>query len=391
MTTSPDPASRRLHALDNLRALMMWLGIVLHVCVLYIAGNAVLPWRDTTRTLAADLLSAVIHTFRMPVFFILAGFFVALLLQTRGPAGMAMHRAKRLGLPFALFWPPLFLATSVLALLFMNRMVRGTWTLDPQVMASELSIPQGPNTMHLWFLWLLLWMSLGTAAVARWAGGPWFAWGGSALQRMGSRWWGPVPLTAVLVVAGLRYPHGMMMPSSAFLPPPAEWVHHGLFFVFGLALFHHQSLLFPVYGRRWGAYALGGLVSFIAASALVVRHGPDLAFASAYNLASWLWSFALLGLALKVLDRRSARLSYLAESSYWVYLVHLPLTIGFGVLMFGLPMHALLKMLINIAATTLVCLVSYHLLVRFTWVGALLNGRRHVRPTVPAALADVST
>ena len=48
----------------------------------------------------ADLLAAFIHTFRMPVFFILAGFFVALLLQSRGPAGLAAHRLRRLGLPF---------------------------------------------------------------------------------------------------------------------------------------------------------------------------------------------------------------------------------------------------------------------------------------------------
>jgi peptidoglycan/LPS O-acetylase OafA/YrhL len=99
-----------------------------------------------------------------------------------------------------------------------------------------------------------------------------------------------------------------------------------------------------------------------------------------------LWSFALFGLALKWLDRRSALLAYLADSSYWVYLVHLPVTIGFGVLLFGLPMHALLKIAINIAATTLVCLATYHQFVRFTGLGALLNGRRHVRRSVPKAL-----
>jgi hypothetical protein len=28
-----------------------------------------------------------------------------------------------------------------------------------------------------------------------------------------------------------------------------------------------------------------------------------------------------------------------------------------------------------------ILLVSYHYLVRFTWIGAILNGRRHPRPT----------
>ena len=49
-----------------------------------------------------------------------------------------------------------------------------------------------------------------------------------------------------------------------------------------------------------------------------------------------------------------------------------------------------LNELFTIADTTFVCLLSYHLLVRFSWLGALLNGRRHVRPAVPRTLADVS-
>ena len=36
----------RLHALDNLRALMMWLGIVLHVATNPLSVASPLPWRD---------------------------------------------------------------------------------------------------------------------------------------------------------------------------------------------------------------------------------------------------------------------------------------------------------------------------------------------------------
>lgn len=70
---------------------------------------------------------------------------------------------------------------------------------------------------------------------------------------------------------------------------------------------------------------------------------------------------------------------YLAESSYWVYLVHMPMTIGFGALLFGLPLPAGVKMLVNISATTALSLVSYHWLVRSTAVGLLLNGKRQAR------------
>ncbi|MES2936957.1 MAG: acyltransferase family protein [Pseudomonadota bacterium] len=386
-------AAHRLHALDNLRALMMWLGIVLHVAVIHVVRASPLPWRDEQRTRVADLLLAAIHAFRMPVFFILAGFFVALLLQKRGPRGLARHRLLRLGLPFALFWPPVFAAGVLCALLFMHRMVRGTWGVDPGLMAGATSLPRGPSTMHLWFLWMLLWFSLGTAAVA--------ALGrrmprrlvdaaGALLQRLGAAWWGFAVLALPLVAAAWRYPDGLLTPSGAFLPPLSEWLHNGLFFAFGLALFHQQWTLFDSFRRRAAAYLAAGLPFFLATGVLIESHAHPGWIAFAYNCTSWLWSFALIGLALRWLARPNAWLAYLADSSYWVYLVHLPLTIGFGALLYGVPWPAGLKMIANIAATTAVCLASYALLARHTWVSVLLNGKRHPRRPngVPAHAAS---
>jgi hypothetical protein len=43
----------------------------------------------------ADLLVALIHAFRMPVFFIVAGFFAAMLVQRRGRSGLLKHRFRR--------------------------------------------------------------------------------------------------------------------------------------------------------------------------------------------------------------------------------------------------------------------------------------------------------
>ena len=106
----PQPLER-LHALDNLRALMMWLGIVLHVAINHLTVDSPLPWRDPKTSPVADLLLLFIHSFRMPVFFVLAGFFVALLAERRGANGMLKNRCLRLALPFAIFWPPLFAAT----------------------------------------------------------------------------------------------------------------------------------------------------------------------------------------------------------------------------------------------------------------------------------------
>ena len=88
----------------------MWLGIVLHVSVLYMSRPSPLPWHDDRSSPVADLLVAVIHAFRMPLFFILAGFFVAALVQRHGLAGMvradgeilAARAARKFGIPFTL-------------------------------------------------------------------------------------------------------------------------------------------------------------------------------------------------------------------------------------------------------------------------------------------------
>jgi hypothetical protein len=370
---------------------MMWLGIVLHVGCIHTVQQSALPWRDEQRTPVADLLVGFIHAFRMPLFFILAGFFAALLLQSRGPAGMAQHRLRRLGLPFLLFWPPAFVLIVVFALLFVHRMVMGSWGIDPGLMPRTPGVPEpGLSTAHLWFLWMLLWLSLFAALAAAlharlptWRG---FERAGHALQHLGAAWWGFALLALPLVWTGWDYPNGIVVPNQHFLPPLAEWVHNGLFFVFGLALFHRQQL-FALYQRRWWSYALVGLLFFLVCGALMERQVAAGWIAFVYSAASWLWCFALLGVGTRWLARRQRVLAYLADSSYWVYLAHFPLTIGFGALLFGQPLPALAKMAINIAATTTVCLVSYQLAVRSTWIGALLNGKRHPRQASGDALA----
>ena len=384
-----DPAAfnGRVHALDNLRAVMMWLGIVLHVAAIHTVMKSPLPWHDRQTSAWADLLAAVIHSFRMPVFFIVAGFFVLLLLRQRGAWGMLKNRLSRLGLPFALLWPPLFLSSGALALLYLHLMARGSWGLDETLMPQRA---EGPlvNTMHLWFIWLLLWFSVLAAAgaplLARFPQ-PWRLRLSAAFARMAASPWASAGLALPLGLIGLGYPGGMLLVSGAFVPPLAEWLHNGLFFAFGLGLFAHRDDLLARYRRHWRGYAIGGALLFVAVLALAAAQQRLAApiplyrfwFAFGYGMCGWLWSFALIGLFLRRLDRAHAVLDYLAQSSYWVYLIHLPLTIGFGALLYELPLGALAKMALNVGATTATALASYQLLVRCTALGQLLNGRRH--------------
>ena len=379
MNEHPPPADTgpRLHALDNLRALLMWLGIVLHVEAIYATQRLPNAWRDEQRTLVADVMVSSIHAFRMPAFFILGGFFAALLVRSRGPDGLLRHRLMRLGLPFVLFWPLLWLASGVAALFFMNRMVLHRWGLDPNVVP-DLPILDSPNTIHLWFLWMLLWFCVATAALWR-LPRAWFAPMESTLAWLARQPWGVVVLALPLLAASAAYPNGILAPAGDFLPEWNEWLYHGCFFAFGLMLHGRQAELFAQFQRHWAGYAVAGLACYLIATSVNLRQGPVLLTAYAYHCISWLWSFAAIGLALRLVPSRHAVLGYLSDSAYWVYLLHYPLTILFGALLFEQPLSALAKMAINIAATTLVCLGSYELFVRHGAISQLLNGKRHPR------------
>ena len=92
-------------------------------------------------------------------------------------------------------------------------------------------------------------------------------------------------------------------------------------------------------------------------------------------LAIWCWVFAITGLALRFLSDESPARRYLADSSYWIYLAHLPIVAAFQVLVGHLPWHWSVKFPLILAGSFAVLFASYHLLVRFTFIGAILNGR----------------
>jgi glucans biosynthesis protein C len=365
---------------------MMWLGIVLHVSLNHIVGESPAPWRDSKPTLVADFLIAFIHAFRMPVFFVLAGFFVAMLISQWGYLGMLKHRLRRLALPFAVFWPLVFPAMGVLVLVFVHQMVRGTFGLDASLMPRP---PNGPllNTMHMWFIYLLMWFCIVTAALA------WLAkflpavailMLSSALNRLATTWWGVLVLALPLAAVGASYRAGLVMASGSFAPHVAEWVQSGVFYMVGLALYQCRDTALSFLSKNCWVYGLAGLATFLAWLAIfettrihpAVLPQPQAFMAYAYGCTSWLWSFALIGGFIRYLPKQNSTLQYLADSSYWAYLVHMLGTIGFGALMFSWPLGALSKMGLNMLATTVFCLLTYQLFVRDRFIGRLLNGQK---------------
>ncbi len=133
----PTSSSARLHDLDALRAFAMLLGIILHAAIAFVPFPGWLvqdverPMWNTPEFLhqlgltlpetfsPMALLLNLIHAFRMQLFFVVSGFFAAMLWKKRGLRALLKHRAKRILLPLVpatiLIWPLVALAGLMVA------------------------------------------------------------------------------------------------------------------------------------------------------------------------------------------------------------------------------------------------------------------------------------
>ena len=146
---SPPAATSRYHALDSLRAAMMFLGIYLHAVVAY-SPTGGWPYKQAQLTTSLDITIAVIHIFRMPVFYVMAGFFTALLLQRYGSWRAAKNRFWRIVVPFVVGWIIVFPLVVLL--------VGGDRNGFDQALDAILSgrFLARAHPMHLWFLEYLI-------------------------------------------------------------------------------------------------------------------------------------------------------------------------------------------------------------------------------------------
>ena len=67
---------------------------------------------------------------------------------------------------------------------------------------------------------------------------------------------------------------------------------------------------------------------------------------------------------------------YLADASYWMYIMHVPLVMALQVAFAQLDWPWFVEYPLLLAALLAVLLLSYELVVRHTAIGAMLNGRK---------------
>jgi peptidoglycan/LPS O-acetylase OafA/YrhL len=246
-----------------------------------------------------------------------------------------------------------------------------------------------PFFHHLWFLWFLCWLVTGFALVV-------------LVFRFVPR----VPIPSVLIATPLcllwlipltmvtqsLMSQGGAIPgfgpdlSAGLLPMPHVLAYHAIFFGFGALVYASSGATNRLGHGWWIQLPLALLLLPMAlAMALHLPWGRELVGDESTRrllanlgqvLYTWLMIFGLMGLAETVLSRERPWVRYVSDSSYWLYLVHLPLIIVGQALLRNADLPAIVKLTLLIAVSTAILLATYQLLVRYTWIGRLLNGRR---------------
>jgi peptidoglycan/LPS O-acetylase OafA/YrhL len=375
----PPSAASRYHALDALRAAMMFLGIYLHAAVAY-SPKGGWPFKPPEVTTALDYTITWIHVFRMPVFYVMAGFFAALLLDRYGLRRAAGNRFWRIVIPFVVGCIVLVPVMSFLIALGRAGLPRATeFILSGRFLAYA-------HPGHLWFLeYLIVLYGLALIVVAIVPRKVWTRLSGPFRAVLRSVW-APLPLVAVSFFAMLPMKWPWLEDPPGFVPEPRIVVAYAIPFALGWLLYANADLLDVLKRRAWLYAVVAGLASLCYIALLYSTGDRGWGFYAnrlAHALAMWSLIFAVTGLFLRYLSGHSPLRRYLCDSSYFLYIAHLPLIVALEILLLDVPLPPLVKVALVLVATIALLLPVYHYGVRPTAIGAVLNGRRY--PITPAA------
>ena len=166
MTGARPPAGpSRFHSLDALRAVLMMLGVLRHAAMSYVpTAYEGWPYRDAQPDILARWVIVFIRAFQVPVFFAIAGFFAAYLVEARGVRAFLQHRWSRIGVPLVVAWPVI-----VVTIFFVARFV-SPFSAVPSTISYSLAAENMPLAIdflfvHLWFLYDLMILSVVASAL----------------------------------------------------------------------------------------------------------------------------------------------------------------------------------------------------------------------------------
>ena len=406
---------QRLDYLDAVRCFALILGVVFHASLSFIPvfiGWAVMDI-NTSESVSAFVL--VSHSFRMALFFLIAGFFSRMSLKRNTSAVFFKVRFVRIALPFVAGWfllRPLLVSGWIMGGQSMQGDVEILLALKQGfaniVLNSESTIPSDLFVgTHLWFLYYLMLITLLVTGLR------YIAYLNAKVLRNVSQWADAfmlwlcfTPLSKIVLIfltalcLWFMPSWGLYTPDKSLIPHIPTLMTYSLFFIVGWLLNRKPTSIDAFFRIRWFDVIIG-LIAIVISMVLTDYemqwgHPNHLwlktGFILSYVIMMWFLVSLSIGLCKTLFsslhkqpnehfktqsDKLPKRLiDYISSASYWIYLVHLPVVVFLQIAVAELPFHWAVKWASVCLLTLAFCLLSYELFVRKTFVGQILNGKR---------------
>lgn len=375
-------SNARLYFMDSGRALFMLLGIPFHATLVYSASA---DWGvaspDTSSLL--EWIGGFLHTFRMPAFFIIAGYFSAMMLARRAPGDWAAGRLLRLGVP-------LIFATILLNPVQMWISVLADPSVPPAQQAVEFyrlfSTPGSHWVRHLWFLPVLIVFSLLLALA-------WPKLGGQIRNIRALEKASPLMICGAAVLSGIwmlaigvamRFAKDFMTPVGGIIDL-SNFLTYFPYFVAGVLLYSNAAV-FSVATTYNLKLAVFGVVAAAVYAWLAPRDGNVNAVLSTFcrGASAILLSQVALAMLRSFMDRPNRMVRILVDASFTIYLFHRPFVGLLALAFLSTKWWPELEFIVIILLTALFSVGVHQIVARSTLLSFMFNGGPLLRPKLDA-------
>ena len=363
----------RFHSLDFLRALALLMGVLLHVLVLFLE-----PADGSEPRLGASIIFIWIHTWRMPLFMLLAGFFTAFSLAKRDVGNYALNRLIRLGAPILLLWSVIPAIDEAATELFKI----------PELISWLLyDVPFTLRLDHLWFLYYLL-LFYGVLLLLKSISPKIFSFISDyklSLTRVLILW-----LPILILLSPLNKPTGGILgdiPTTFGEVNIGSMLFMASFFIIGIQI--HKNSQFLETLKRFRFWLPSLIVSSLIPIALLGWGGfKDEPFAFSGPLEMWIVNglagsatlllvLSIMGFAMHQISSSGQMLRWLVKLSYPIYVFHLMFVISVsGTLMF-FGVNDWIVVLLGFVSGILFPVIIYYAFISWTPLDWIFNGYKN--------------
>ena len=340
-----------------------------------------------------------IHGFRMQLFFLISGFFTAMLWRKQGLRKLFKHRAKRILVPLIIATPIVWILIIAIVGMYADFPFAQAEAKFKESMNNPLALLaigiMAPVTVHLWFLYYLLWLILGFAVVIKLIER--FRIKPVSSRMIRSPWLWLVPLTLLPQIfnglIGLIMGFPIIGPDTfgGVIPWPPQLIYYAVFFGFGAICYGRWEFDQSI-GRRWQACFILSIPALLLGIHWVELRNAAFKAGWADNQSeiiwyhfltnlcqlffAWLMIFGFIGFFRHFFSKENKKVRYISDASYWIYIAHMPPIMVLQFWVSKWPYPSFLKFLFIFTITVGILLLIYEYAIRYTWVGTMLNGKR---------------